>query len=147
MIRCLAFICFISLGFCTSAGVVPDSDRICGKWMSAEKNLMVEVYKTGDEFKAKIVWFNDDPSKPMGEWSDKHNPNPALRTRKLLGMDVLRDFKYDTNSHTWEDGWIYDAQHGREWNAFAYIDKQGLLKVKGYWHFRILGRTMTFSRV
>jgi uncharacterized protein (DUF2147 family) len=147
MFKCLALVFFLSLGIVVQAGVGPGGDQICGKWISSDKNLIVEVYKTGDHFKAKIVWFDDDPSKPMGEWCDKNNPNPALRTRKILGMDVLSDLKYDAGSKSWEDGMIYDAKHGKEWNASAHIDKDGLLKVKGYWHFKLFGRTMTFKRV
>ncbi|HTD99173.1 MAG TPA: DUF2147 domain-containing protein [Mucilaginibacter sp.] len=147
MFKCLALIFFINLGVYVQADTVPNCDQICGKWLSSEKNLMVEVYKAGDHFKARIVWFNDDPSKPMGEWCDTKNPDPALRTRKILGMNVLSDLKYVAHSNSWEDGMIYDAKNGKEWNASAYINKQGLLKVKGYWHFKIFGRTMTFKRV
>ena len=42
---------------------------------------------------------------------------------------------------------IYDSKNGRDWNASACIDKSGMLKVKGYWHFKFIGRTMTFNRV
>jgi uncharacterized protein (DUF2147 family) len=146
MIRCLAFLFFISLGFNTSAGTLPEGDRICGKWISTDKNLIVQVYKENDRFRAKIVWFRDDPSKPMDEWCDAKNPDPALRSRRILGMDVLSGLKYDEKNHSWGDGMIYDAQHGKQWDAFGYIDKDGLLKVKGYWHFKIFGRTMTFKR-
>ena len=146
MFKCLALIYFINLNI-ACIDTVPNCDRICGKWMSAEKNLVVEVYRNNDRFKAKIIWFRDDPSKPMEEWRDSKNPNPSLRTRRILGMNVLNDLKYDTDSNTWEDGTIYDAKNGREWNASVYINKQGLLKVKGYWHFKLLGRTMTFRRV
>lgn len=109
--------------------------------------MIVEVYKNRDQFRAKIVWFKDDQSKAMDEWRDKHNPDPALRERKILGMDVLSGLRYDGSSHTWGGGMIYDAQHGKQWNAAGYIDKDGSLKVKGYWHFKIIGKTMVFTRV
>ena len=134
----------VSIG---NTAIAQNSDRICGKWMSSEKNLTVEVYRTGDEFKARIVWFRDDPSLPMEEWRDKNNPNPALRSRKILGMDVLSDLKYDSGDNSWEDGMVYDAKHGKDWNASAYIDDHGLLRVRGYWHFKLFGRTMTFKRL
>jgi len=126
--------------------VIQNADRICGKWMSSENNLTVEVYKKGDEYKARITWFNDDPSRPMEDWKDSHNPDPALRNRKIVGMDVLRGLKYDKDDNSWEDGVIYDAKQGKDWSASAYIDKQGLLRVRGYWHFKIFGKTMTFKR-
>jgi uncharacterized protein (DUF2147 family) len=146
MLKCLALIFFINLGFSTAKAPEPNCDQICGKWMSAENNLSVEVYKSGDEFKAKIVWFKEHPHTTMEEWPDKNNPDPALRTRKVLGMDVLSDLKYNASSKSWEDGTIYDAQSGHEWSASAYIDNKGLLKVKGYWHFKIFGKTMTFKK-
>jgi len=122
------------------------ADRILGKWMAAEKNLTVEVYKTGNEFKGRIVWFNDDPSKAMDEWRDTHNPDPALRSRKILGMDIMRGLKYNKGDDAWVDGTIYDAQHGKEWNSSAYIDENGLLHVRGFWHFKLFGKTMIFKR-
>ncbi|HEX3386613.1 MAG TPA: DUF2147 domain-containing protein [Mucilaginibacter sp.] len=131
----------------TEGYAVQNPDRICGKWMSSEKNLVVEVYKKGDEFKAKIIWFRDDPGKSMDEWRDSHNPDPALRSRKILGLDVLRGLKYDKGSDSWEDGIAYDAKHGKDWNASGYIDEHGMFRVRGYWHFKIFGKTMTFKRV
>jgi uncharacterized protein (DUF2147 family) len=147
MLKCLAFVFLLFTTPQNKTVIVPNCDQICGKWMSSEKNLTVLVYKSGDHFRAKIIWFRDDPSKPMEEWTDKNNPDPALRTRKILGMDVLSNFKYDTGNNSWEDGMIYDAKHGKEWNASAYIDEHGLLRVRGYWHFKIFGKTMTFSKV
>lgn len=62
-------------------------------------------------------------------------------------MEVLNGLKYDTDSNSWEDGMVYDAKHGHTWNAAAYIDKKGLLHVRGYWHLKILGRTLIFRKV
>ena len=132
----------------STASAPPNPDLLCGKWMSSEKNLVVQVYKDGDVFKAKIIWFkNTDNSKAMDEWTDKHNPDPALRDRKLIGMSILRDMDYEPKSNSWENGKIYDAKNGREWDASARIDKNGELKVTGYWHFKFIGRTMTFTRI
>src|ERR1700761_328643 len=86
---------------------------LCGKWMASEKNLEVEVYRDHDTFKGKIIWFKDDESKPIDEWTDKHNPDPALRSRKILGMNVVRDIAYRPGSNSWEGGKIYDAKGGR----------------------------------
>jgi uncharacterized protein (DUF2147 family) len=124
------------------------AELICGKWQTEEGNLTVQVYKADDEFKAKIIWFNDgDSDKDMDKWIDKRNPDPTLRGRKILGMNVLEKLVYDPDSNSWEDGLIYDAKNGRHWNSSALIDKDGKLKVKGYWHFKFIGKTMTFKRI
>jgi uncharacterized protein (DUF2147 family) len=146
MIKYLALLFFIFLSFHTSADAIMESNKILGKWVSSDKKLIVQVYKEKDQFRAKIVWFNDDPSKPMEEWRDKHNPDPALRNRKIVGLEILNGLRYDEDSHSWEGGKIYDAQHGKQWDAAGYIDKDGSLKVKGYWHIKIIGRTMVFHR-
>jgi uncharacterized protein (DUF2147 family) len=105
-------------------------DAIVGKWMSSDNNLEVEIYKDNAEFKARVIWFDDtdDKSKPMNERLDEKNNNKALRTRKIIGI-------------------IYDSSSGKEWNAKAWLTDEGLLKVRGYWHFSIFGQNMTFKKV
>jgi uncharacterized protein (DUF2147 family) len=129
------------------ATINSQSEFICGKWESTEKNLIVQVYMQDGKFEAKIVWFKETNEKPIDTWKDIHNPDKLLQNRKILGMSVLRDLTYQADTNSWENGMIYDAMHGREWNASAYIDKNGLLKVKGYWHFKFIGHTLTFTRL
>jgi uncharacterized protein (DUF2147 family) len=133
----------------TNYSTTPAADTmLCGKWQLDQKSLIIDVFKEGAEYKAKIVWFDDhDDTKPLEYWTDDQNPDPALRSRKILGMNVLEDLTYNPTTHTWENGMIYDAKSGRHWNSSAYIDKDGLLKVKGYWHFKFIGKTLTFKRM
>jgi uncharacterized protein (DUF2147 family) len=147
MLKYLAFLFFFTVGAQNPQSAVSKSDQICGKWMSSEKNLEVQVYKAGNSFKAKIIWFKGEPGNPMQNWRDVHNPDPKLRSRKVLGMDVLSGLQYNADDNSWENGMVYDSKHGHTWNAAAYIDKKGLLHVRGYWHFKILGRTLIFRRV
>ena len=79
-------------------------EQICGKWESSEKNLIVQVYREDNKFKAKVVWFNDTGGKPMDYWTDIHNPDPALRNRKILGLSVLSDLTYNPETKSWENG-------------------------------------------
>jgi uncharacterized protein (DUF2147 family) len=121
-------------------------DRICGRWQSIDKHLVVDVYKENGDYKAKLVWFVAGSDKLMHECADDNNPDITLRTRKVLGMNILRQLKYVPKSNSWENGLVYDASHGREWNAACNIDKNGLLQLKGYWHFKFIGKTMAFER-
>ncbi|MEO8819290.1 MAG: DUF2147 domain-containing protein, partial [Ginsengibacter sp.] len=99
-------------------------------------------------FRAKIIWFKvDDKTRPMNTRLDVKNPDPKLRSRKWLGMEVVRNLKYNSEDNEWEGGVIYDAKHGREWDSVAWINDDGLLKVKGYWVFRWISETLTFKRV
>lgn len=127
---------------------VYNADVILGKWMTVEHSLEVEVYKQDNKFRAKIIWFKiEDKTRPMNTRLDEKNPNPKLRNRKWLGMEVLRNLKYSAEDNEWQDGIIYDAKHGREWDSVAWINNQGLLKVKGYWIFQWISETLTFKKV
>lgn len=129
-------------------GADAKADRICGKWASTEKNLVVEVYPYKGTYKAKIVWFSGGvtKAKPMETITDVKNPNASLHTRKVLGLDVVENLKYNPKSDSWEGGKIYEVQSGKYWSAAAYLDKSGMLKVKGYWKMKLFGKTMTFKR-
>lgn len=144
--------CFLLLGLLFPHPLVEHhaEDKILGKWITSEKkNLIVSVYKEGGEFRAKVLWFNDsdDPSRPMNSRKDIHNPDEHLRNQRIIGMDVLKDLKYNPESNRWEDGVIYDPLSGREWSSVVWLDKEGELKVKGYWHFEFLSKTLVFDKM
>ncbi|TSD67277.1 DUF2147 domain-containing protein [Inquilinus sp. KBS0705] len=140
---------FISMFYFSAvvAQTTAASDRICGNWENQEKTLRIKVFKENNDFKAKIIWFSDTEGKPMNYWKDKRNPDPKLRNRTILGMSILRNLNYNPSKGTWENGKVYDSKHGKEWNASAAIDKGDYLKVRGYWHFKWIGKTMTFHRI
>jgi uncharacterized protein (DUF2147 family) len=126
---------------------IPPAKRICGKWESIDKRLIISVYIDKNNYRAKILWFSNTDGKPLDYWRDVKNPDPKLRNRRLLGMSILSGLKYNKASNSWEGGQVYDSTHGRTWNASARIDKKGLLHVRGYWHFKFIGRTLRFYRV
>lgn len=124
-------------------------DAILGKWMSTEGNLMVEVYKYSNEFKAKVLWFDDsdDKRRPYYARYDTKNPDHALRRRKILGMEVMHGLVYNADDDEWQDGRIYDASTGKDWNAKAWLTKDGCLKVRGFWHFEFFGQNICFKKI
>ena len=123
-----------------------NSDAILGKWITTDDKLIVQVYKQNDDYKAKIIWFKASDNK-MNERLDEKNPDKSLRTRKWIGMDVLRNLHYDAGNKEWTDGIIYDAKHGKEWSSVAWISNDHLLKVKGYWVLKFLSETLTFKKI
>ena len=124
-------------------------DAIVGKWMYEEKNLIVEVYKMDDDFKAKIIWFHDDKDSitPIEDRLDTENPDQSLRTRKIVGMDVLSDLMYDKKEHRWIKGKIYDSSSGRTWDATVWLSDAQTMEVRGFYIFRFIGKTMKFTRI
>jgi len=124
-------------------------DRILGRWISEKRNLIVEIDKYGHEYRGRIIWFNDsdDPGYPMNTRTDFRNPDPSLRKKKLIGLEVLKSLTYDEASQTWENGLIYDSRNGKEWSSCINLTADGELFVKGYWHFKFIGKTTSFRRI
>lgn len=141
---------FLLFPFCSfKHAAVNNADAIIGKWMSEENNLEVEVFKSGSEYKAKVIWFDDtdDKTRPMAERYDLKNSDKALQSRKIIGLEVMYGLNYNEDDDEWQDGHIYDSSTGKEWNAKMWLNKAGVLKVRGYWHISLLGQTMLFKKV
>lgn len=145
MKRCIFIILLIVFGKLSA-----NQDALLGKWMSTDNSVKVEVYKENNQYKAKVLWFNEKLSnsgKSMHQFVDKLNPNPALRNRKILGMEILEGLKYNPNTEEWTDGKIYDASSGRYWSSCAKLLDNGILKVRGFWKFEWIGKTISFKKV
>lgn len=124
-------------------------NQILGKWMSLEKSVMVEVFRKTGGFGAKVIWFNEKLGSkvPMEDRLDTQNPNPKLRQRKILGMEVLNGLVYNADKKFWEKGQIYDAQSGRTWESSVHLLANGQMKVRGFWKFEWIGKSINFYRV
>lgn len=144
----LLCVVFSFAGNSANAQSVSKCDQICGKWMSSENNLIVQVYREANEFKAKTIWFNDPTdNRDINEYYDVKNPNPALKNRRLIGMTVLENLVYVPETKSWENGTIYDATTGRIWSSAVSMLTDGTIKVTGYWKFKFIGKSMMFKRV
>lgn len=120
-----------------------------GKWISQEGNVIVQVIEDSGSFKGKILWFDDtdDLSRPMNVRTDIKNPDVNLRSRKILGLDVLVGLTYNADCNCWQNGKIYDTNSGRIWSSSVKIEQDNVLKIRGFWHFEFIGRTMIFKRL
>lgn len=138
----ILYFCFFNLG------AQSKSDAVLGKWLATDQSVAVEVYKQSGQYRAKVIWFDEKlgTGKPMHTRTDFENPDPKLRNRKILGMEVLEGLVYNPKKNEWEHGKIYDASSGRFWDSAAHITGQGLLKVRGYWKFKWIGKSLTFKR-
>ncbi len=136
------------LFFCCSITAQTKMDDILGKWMATDKSVKVQIYKEDGTFKAKVIWYDVrlGTGKPMHASVDSRNPNPKLKNRKVIGMEVLDGLHYNAAHHRWENGKIYDASSGRTWDSFVEIKDNGEMIVRGYWKWQWIGKTLHFER-
>ena len=116
------------------------SGGIVGVWDTGD-GAHVEVYEREGKYHGKFTRFYDDP--PAGGF-DVKNPDSALRGRPLLGTDLILNFEFDDRK--WKHGRIYNPENGKQYKADLELE-DGVLKVRGWLGIRLLGRTVTWTRV
>ena len=92
-------------------GYSQDPDAIIGKWLKANKeDLVIEVFKAGQEYSGKINWSKD-------------NSKPA-------GFVMLEKLRYNQKEKNWE-GTIHDPKSGRSYDATVVMKQDGTIEVSG----------------
>ncbi len=109
---------------------------IFGKWITGDGDGVVEIYESNGKVNGKVIWLEQGP-----DTRDKHNPDAALKNRKLLGIDLLsgltkKDKKY-------EGGKVYDPKSGKTYKCSIWLDGK-VLKVRGY--LGVFHATQTWKR-
>lgn len=121
------------------------ADAIIGRWLNRTGEDQIEIYKKGDKYFGKLAWIkypNDDTGKPK---TDPKNPDKNLRSRRALGLELLKDFKFD-GDNVYEDGTIYDPKSGKTYSCKMTIEGEKL-KIRGYVGISLLGRSETWTRI
>lgn len=151
----LAAVC-LTVGLALPATAQPP-DAVTGLWLTEEGDkggrARVEITREGDDFRGEIVWL-EEPDFPPGEPRagepkvDLENPDPALRERPVLGLEILSGFTYEGDG-LWSGGEIYDPANGKTYKARMKLDGAGddTLDVRGYVGIPLFGRTTTWRRV
>ena len=118
------------------------NDAILGIWWTPEKDGKLEMYEKDGLIFGKLIWA-ETPGK------DTKNPDPEMRSRDLVGTDIIKNFTYNTRKERWEGGTIYDANSGKTYSCRMWFPDGDTkkLKVRGYIGISLLGRTEVFERV
>ena len=118
---------------------------VVGKWKLDDGSAIVEVYKSGDAFNGKIVWLQNPTEADGSPAVDTNNPDKALRSRQLIGLNMLSGLKKTGSEYS--GGKIYDPGNGKTYNCSMKVEGD-VLKVRGSLDKKgLLGRTMDWFRV
>ena len=118
---------------------------VTGRWKLEDGSAIVEVYRNGDVYNGKIVWLQNPTEADGTPAVDINNPDKALRSRKLIGLNMLSGLK--KNGGEYSGGKIYDPGNGKTYNCSMKVDGD-VLKVRGSLDKKgLVGRTMDWFRV
>jgi uncharacterized protein (DUF2147 family) len=122
-----------------------DRERILGTWLTAGGESKVDIYRCDSvTFCGKIIWLRD-PLKEGKPVTDDKNPEDSLKSRPVLGLQILRGFTY-AGDRLWSGGKIYDPKSGNDYSAkMTLVDEQNL-DLRGYVVIPLFGRTEKWTR-
>ena len=110
-----------------SAAPLLAAQPIEGRWVTAEKDAVIQIGKCGKSLCGRIARFLVAPPQGLDQ-RDVNNKEPRLRNRKLLGMPVLTGFSEE--SDLWR-GEIYDPKSGKTYRSVVRRKDANRLEVKG----------------
>lgn len=124
-------------------------DAILGVWKTSA-NDTIEIYKCGKKICGRIK-DAAEPLYPAGDEMagkskvDRHNPKKSRRNDPIIGLVLLKDFKYEADDDYWQGGTIYDPKNGKTYKCKATLEGEEL-HVRGYIGFALIGRTEIWTR-
>jgi uncharacterized protein (DUF2147 family) len=134
----LALVCLLAV---SHAGDMPPVE---GTWLSGDGDGWIEITLAGNGLSGVIRGSpnsgNDRPD------TDDKNPDPALRSRPLTGLELFEGFSWDGEGR-WTGGTIYDPNSGKTYRCIITWVDENTLSVCGFVGIPMLGRTETWKRV
>ncbi|TDQ08201.1 DUF2147 domain-containing protein [Pedobacter metabolipauper] len=126
------------------SGFSQNKDAILGKWMNSTGEAHIDITKRSDKYFGKIVWLKEPKEKGVVK-TDVKNPDAGLRSKPIIGLEMLKDFVYEDGK--WTDGNIYDPKSGKTYSCNMTIKSNGQLNMRGYVGISLIGRSETWTRV
>lgn len=138
MKKLLAVFTFMTLTSATYA-----QKQILGKWLTQDKDAIIEIYKKDNKYYGKVVKLIPEQYENGSQIIDEHNPNKSLRNRPVLGINSIIGFSWDSEKQILVDGKVYDPKKGKFYTGKIW-EEEGKLKMRGY--VGIFYQTETWTR-
>ena len=127
------------------------ADGILGSWHTKNNKSIVQIYQCGPDLCGKIISLKEPvytkaSEGPIGRPKfDKNNSDPALRSRPIIGMQIMSGCEVTGNNEL-ENGHIYDPESGNTYKLNVKLENPHTLKLRGFIGFSLLGRTEYWTR-
>lgn len=129
---------------------------VMGMWLTASGVAQVKIGPCPDAASGPICGFVIgliNPKGPNGTVvapeaaTDYRNADPALRSRKVIGMPLIWGFRKTSDPNAFESGQIYNGENGKIYNANISLQPDGKLRLRGYVGTPMFGETQVWTRI
>lgn len=108
---------------------------VLGIW--ASKGSIFSITRNGEKLRGEVIAMR----KPR---LDRKNPDSRLRGRPVIGLQILSDYRFKRG--VWR-GKLYDPGGGGTYSSYLKLDRDGNLRLRGYFGFSLFGKTEIFQPV
>ena len=115
------------------AAAPANASSILGEWISQGYSAKVHIApcaEHGEQFCGTIVWLWESVDRRGETMRDTNNPNPAQRSKPLVGLVLLRGLR-QSEPGAWDGGTIYDPENGRTYGSRLRLRTDDILEVQG----------------
>jgi uncharacterized protein (DUF2147 family) len=143
------FLLTVLLTATTVFGARPSN--ILGPWKTDGGDSRLELFRCGEKICGKIVWLKhpnyiNSKDGPVGKTKvDRKDPNPALRSRPILGLHVMKGL-IAKGGNRWENGTCYDPETGKSYQCKMQLVSPSRLELRGYIGVSLIGRNFVLTR-
>lgn len=121
-----------------------NKNAIVGVWESEDKDAKMEIFKDGNEYKAKLLWGKDIVNADGTSKKDVNNPDEKFHNRDLMGMTYMKGLKFDDDQ--WEKGQVYNNANGKWYKCYVWLENKQL-HLRGYLGMKMLGQTTKWNQI
>ena len=113
-------------------GVAQEADKIVGIWWNDKKTSKIEVKQKDGKYIGTVIYIAPEEYENGKPPIDDENPDPKLRDRSIVGLQILDGLEFNAKKKEWKDGSIYDPDSGKTYECYAWLENEKLLKLKGF---------------
>jgi len=129
----------------TNVGFAAPPEDITGIWLTQEGEGAIEIRPCGEQRCGRIAWMKDSKDKDGQAPTDRNNPNPALRSRRICGLQIISGLQPQRDG-SWAQGRVYDPDTGQTFDMEIRRETAETVKATGYMGLKLFGRTMEWRR-
>ena len=124
---------------------------ILGIWKTEGDESKVEIHRCGEKICGTIIWlknpvYTDGREGEVGTpVIDRKNPDPALKSRPVLGLRILEGFTAE-GVNSWGNGTCYDPKSGKIYRGKIHLAAPDRLELRGYIGIPLFGRSSVWTR-
>jgi uncharacterized protein (DUF2147 family) len=94
-----------------------------GDWLVEDKSAIIRIDSCGSALCGAIVWAKKQ------DGVDENNPDPAKRSRPIMGLPLLLGMKPGSDGRY--DGDIYNPENGKTYTSHIWLKNDDTLRVEG----------------